>query len=134
MWWLWQSYPKERRTLILLLLLILNIKHFIYDFLWQPPFMWQNKGTYGHIGGILHAAMHSIVTGAILAGFGFAAWPVYGIMILEFVIHYHMDWFKMWYNKRKGWGATTHPEFWVLTGFDQLIHALTYLLIAALLF
>jgi hypothetical protein len=25
-----------------------------------------------------------------------------------------------------GWGPTTHPEFWVLLGLDQLLHQLTY--------
>jgi hypothetical protein len=44
-----------------------------------------------------------------------------------------MDWFKMWYNKKKGWGPTTHNEFWVLTGIDQWVHALTYLGIASAL-
>jgi len=55
---------------------------------------------------------------------------ILAIGIAEFLIHYHMDWFKMSYNKKKGWGPTTHEEFWFLTGIDQWVHALTYLLIA----
>jgi hypothetical protein len=55
------------------------------------------------------------------------------ISLGEFLVHYHMDWFKMWYNKKKGWGPTTHNEFWVLTGIDQWVHALTYLGIASAL-
>ncbi len=49
------------------------------------------------------------------------------IAIAEFGIHYHTDWLKMNINKYFGWGATTHNEFWVLLGVDQLIHSLTYI-------
>jgi len=55
-----------------------------------------------------------------------------GISVLEFIVHYHMDWFKMSLNKKKGWTATTHNEFWILTGFDQFVHSMTYIGIAAL--
>ena len=54
------------------------------------------------------------------------------ISVLVFGIHYHMDWFKMKYNKLKGWTATTHNEFWILLGVDQLVHSLTYVLIVYL--
>lgn len=113
---------------MLILLFLLTIKHFVFDFVYQPPFMWQNKGTYGHWGGIAHSFIHSAATLVILCFFTdpIIAFAVSG---LEFLIHYHMDWFKMWYNKKKGWTATTHNEFWILMGFDQLVHSLTYLLI-----
>lgn len=113
------------------LLLLLFTKHLIFDFLYQPPYQWKNKGTYGHLGGIVHAGQHFIATLLILLTF---APPVLSLTlgVVEFVIHYHMDWFKMWYNKQKGWACNTHPEFWYLTGVDQWVHSLTYLLIAAL--
>jgi hypothetical protein len=47
---------------ILLVLLLLTIKHFVVDFLLQNKFQWSNKGTYGHVGGVLHAALHGIGT------------------------------------------------------------------------
>jgi hypothetical protein len=53
-----------------------------------------------------------------------------GLSIFEFIAHYHMDWFKMWYNRKKEWKCNTHNEFWVLTGIDQYVHAITYLAIA----
>lgn len=114
---------------MLLLLTLLTIKHFVCDFLYQPPFMWQNKGTYGHIGGILHSAFHCFVTFIILSFFTPWAGP---IALAEFFIHYHTDWAKMNFNKRMGWGPTTHNQFWILLGVDQLIHSLTYIGIAAL--
>ena len=116
------------------LLLGLTVKHFVFDFLYQPPFMWQNKGTYGHWGGIIHSLLHALGTAWLLCFTGITAPAVLAIAGLEFIIHYHMDWFKMDYNKRKGWGPTTHEQFWVLLGVDQLVHSLTYIGIAALTF
>ena len=116
---------------MILLLTLLTIKHFIFDFLYQPPFQWQNKGTYGHIGGIVHSGQHAFSSLAILL---FFANPLTAAFIsgMEFVIHYHMDWFKMNFNAKKGWTATTHNEFWILMGFDQLVHSLTYILMVYL--
>ncbi len=115
----------------LLLITLLLIKHFIFDFLYQPPYQWQNKGTYGHLGGIIHSGQHAVATFLILL---FFINPISAVVIsvLEFGIHYHMDWFKMKYNKLKGWTATTHNEFWILLGVDQLVHSLTYVLIVYL--
>lgn len=116
---------------MLTLLTALTVKHFVFDFLYQPPYQWQNKGTYGHWGGLVHSGQHAVASFLILLFF--TASPVAAVLaILEFFIHYHMDWFKMNYNKRKGWTATTHNEFWVLMGFDQLVHSLTYILMVAL--
>lgn len=105
---------------------LLTVKHFVADFVYQPPYQWQNKGTYGHLGGILHSGQHAALSFLILLIF---TTPMIAavLAVLEFGIHYHMDWFKMWYNKRKGWGANTHNEFWILLGFDQLVHSLTYI-------
>lgn len=117
---------------------VLSIKHFILDFLYQPPRMWQNKGTYGHIGGIEHSGYHALATMAIL--FILIHWlalsplAILYLGLAEFIVHYHMDWFKMNYNKKKGWTATTHNQFWILLGVDQLIHMLTYLGITATIF
>lgn len=116
---------------MILLLTLLTLKHFIFDFVYQPPFQWQNKGTYGHLGGIVHSGQHALASLLILL---FFINPLYalGLAALEFVIHYHMDWFKMSYNKKKGWGANTHSQFWTLLGVDQLVHSLTYIAMVAL--
>ena len=113
---------------MLSLITLLLVKHFIWDFWYQPPFMWQNKGTFGHIGGIVHSGLHAATTFAIMlffVGTGLAAL----LAFFEFVVHYLTDWAKMNINRVKGWSATTHNEFWQLTGFDQLVHQLTYVAI-----
>ena len=116
------------------LLSLLTVKHFIWDFAYQPPYMWQNKGTFLHPGGILHSGLHAVTTFIILTFF--MVHPL-GALILalgEFIVHYAMDYVKMNTNKKYGWGATTHNEFWVLTGFDQLVHMFTYIAILAILY
>lgn len=111
-----------------------GIKHFIVDFLWQLPYEWQNKGKYGHPGGIWHSAKHAITTFFILAIMSAQFGLVESISInlilwvsfVEFLVHYHMDWIKVNINKKMDWGPTTTPEFWYMVGLDQFVHFLNY--------
>lgn len=117
--------------------LLLNVKHFFIDFPWQPPFMWMNKGTYGHLGGIYHALLHAVGTFAVFmllfnSQSSHAAFVAFYLAAIDAVVHYHIDWAKMNINKKMGWGPTTHPEFWTLTGLDQLLHQATYIGLLAL--
>lgn len=114
------------------LLTLLLVKHFIWDFYYQPPYMFMNKGTFGHWGGIVHSGIHAVTTFIILLFFA----PHLALILAlgEFVIHYFTDYAKMNINRIKGWTATTHNEFWQLTGFDQLVHQLTYVAILAIVF
>ena len=118
---------------MILLLTLLLVKHFIWDFWYQPPYMWQNKGTFGHWGGISHSGIHAVTSFVILLFFTTTYIAVLA-MIFEFIAHYATDWAKMNINKSKGWTATTHNEFWQLTGFDQLVHQLTYVAILAMVY
>jgi len=111
----------------LMLLTWLIIKHFIIDFPLQTRYQYSNKGTYGHLGGLLHAGLHSLGTYAV-----FVMWyPGIAVILalIDGAVHYHIDWAKVNINKRLGWGPTTHEEFWWLLGLDQFIHSLTYILL-----
>jgi hypothetical protein len=110
------------KTLIVLLLL-LQVKHLVIDWILQPPWMWRNKGSYGHYGGVVHAAFNAIGTYACFLVI--TTNPL--VLLLDFVIHYHIDWAKMNITRLTKWGPTTHPEFWWLTGFDQFLHQVTYI-------
>lgn len=117
---------------ILLILTLFALKHFVVDFPLQVAYQWQNKGTYGHLGGIIHAGLHAC--GTLLILYFFAPFDIaVQLALLDGFIHYHIDWAKMNINKYYGWGANTHEEFWWLLGFDQLLHSLTYLGIVFLL-
>lgn len=114
-------------TEVVLLLAIFGIKHFIVDFPLQKSYQYENKGTYGHPGGLLHASLHGAGTWFCL----FWINPFWATLMAIFdgLVHYHIDWAKMRLNAHFGWGPTTHEEFWILLGFDQLLHWLTYVLI-----
>lgn len=103
-------------------------KHFACDFpiAVQTPWMFTNKGTYGHLGGLTHSSIHLLATLPVFLLFPFNGVLFVSCLLGEFLIHYHMDWFKMWWCSKKGYKAGTHPEFWWWLGIDQLVHGLTY--------
>jgi len=115
-------------TTLLWLLVAFQIKHFICDFPLQSfPYMYKNKGTYGHLGGFLHAGVHAVGTTLIGWLFHFPLGLIELLVILDFVVHYHIDWAKMKLNAHYGWGPLTSEKFWILLGIDQLLHQLTYI-------
>jgi len=114
-------------------LLCLFIKHFICDFpLQASPWMYKNKGTYGHAGGIVHAAIHGAGTFiSLIYWLGSSAWI---FALADMVIHYHIDWAKMNISMKFDLKANNSEWFWILLGFDQLLHHLTYFAIIAIAF
>lgn len=114
----------------LFLMALLFIKHFIVDFPLQKPYQWMNKGTYGHMGGVLHAFLHG--AGTALCFYWYAPIACVSLGIMDAFLHYHIDWAKMNINKQCGWKPDKDEEFWWLLGVDQLLHALTYIGLVAL--
>lgn len=116
----------------LIFITLLIIKHYICDFPMQSAWMVSNKGTYGHIGGLSHAWVHMMGTFACLIilsqslGVFLNPFPFAQVIVVEGVIHYHVDWFKMWLNKKMKWTCHKSPAFWQSLGIDQLMHYLTY--------
>jgi len=103
------------------------IKHFICDFPLQRPYMYLNKGTWGHPGGLLHAAIHGLGTWFILFFFipdssDLAA----QLGVADFVIHYQTDYTKVKLCKLYNLKPDNSEWYWHLLGIDQLIHYLTY--------
>lgn len=110
---------------MILLLILLFTKHFIVDFPLQKPYQWQNKGTYGHPGGILHSGLQSV--GTYICLMWFTTPPIaLGLALLDGILHYHIDWAKMNLNAKLGY-TPADEKFWWLLGLDQLLHAFTYI-------
>ena len=111
---------------------MLMTKHFIFDFVLQTPYQYRNKGIYGHPGGILHSGLHAF--GSIPALLVVPPSFVIGaaIVVVEFLIHYHVDWTKERIERRLGLTPANARYYFVL-GADQLIHQLTYVAIIAVL-
>lgn len=118
---------------VLILALAFIIKHFVVDFPLQVPYHYLNKGTYMHPGGLQHAGLHGLATIAILTyllqiGHVLASLEMILLMgVLDFVVHYHVDWAKMKLNAKMGWKPDNSEYFWWFLGLDQFLHMLTYL-------
>ena len=115
----------------LLLLVALELKHFLFDFVFQSLYQVRNKGTYGHPGGLLHSGLHVLGTAAALALVGAPPGVAAAILAGEFVVHYHVDWGKEQIMRRRG--GVQDAFFWRMMGLDQFLHQLTYLAIVAIL-
>ena len=117
---------------IFALLAVLLAKHYVFDFVLQTPYMFLNKGKYGHPGGILHAGLHALGSIAAIVILPPSFVIALAIVVGEFVIHYHVDWSKEQIERRLKLTGTDAGHY-IVFGFDQLLHQLTYLGIAAIL-
>jgi len=114
-------------TEALLLMFLLQVKHYYADFVIQTYAQTVRKGIYRDPVGISHSLDHvsgSLIVLAICSFFIPLSLPaVIGLCFLEGVIHYHIDWVKVHYGIKD----ITKPLFWNQFGMDQLAHQLSYL-------
>lgn len=112
--------------LLLIALALFQVKHFLCDFVFQSLWQVNNKGTYGHIAGFVHAGLHAI--GSVPAMLVLTQSPAFiaAVCLGEFAIHYHTDWSRAQIDTRFALTEKDHA-YWVIFGADQLVHQLTYL-------
>lgn len=122
--------------LLFFFLVVMQVKHWLVDFVWQTAKQVQGKGIYGNFDGITHSLEHALATALILSlmlliiPVPFNVGTVFLMMILDFITHYHIDWAKMNWGNRD----IQNPLFWNHLGLDQMAHHLIYFLMAAILF
>lgn len=111
------------------ILILLFLKHWYVDFVIQTMQEVNEKGIYFKLHGIKHSFKQGIGTAIALAIMHVD--PLLGALLamLDFVLHYHIDWAKMKLNKYFNL-TNNDPLYWNLLGLDQLLHCLTYLFIA----
>ena len=116
-------------TALIAVFALLQLKHFVFDYLVQTPYQFRNKGTYGHPGGFLHAGLQALGTTAAFL----AITPTFAvgaaIVVVEFIVHYHIDWTKERWLRSGGY-TPTDGVYWRIYGIDQLAHQATYVAIA----
>lgn len=122
-------------TPIIILLVLIQLKHYLCDFPLQTQNHLSTKGIYGNLGGISHSVNHGLGTYVVFAimGLGMVENNLQLAIIMgliDAVIHYHIDWIKT----RFGQKDITKKSFWNQLGLDQLAHQLTYVLIIGLYF
>lgn len=118
---------------ILLLLFLLQIKHWYADFKIQTYQQTVKKGVWLDPIGMSHSTDHVLCTLVALLLFNLIH-PLSGLTILiiafaEGILHYIIDYIKVKY----GCKDNTKPQFWNQFGLDQFAHQFTYLGIAYIL-
>ena len=106
----------------------LAIKHFFADCIFNPVYtVPTNKHIYGSRGSLEHLGVHIFFCFFALIPF-LPLGIVMGAMLFDGFVHYHEDFIKTTYlHKRKGLSERFRRA---ITGLDQLIHILTYIIIA----
>jgi hypothetical protein len=111
---------------VLLTLLAFQVKHLVCDFIIQTRYQVDNKGFYGRIGGLIHAGWHVLFSLPVLLLVTLDARLIAGLLLGEFLVHYHTDWTKARIQRVYGW-TTTDGIYWAAFGVDQFIHQATYI-------
>jgi Protein of unknown function (DUF3307) len=116
---------------LFVLLVLLNVKHFVCDFLLQTTNMVKHKGTFLHKAGIAHAGIH--MAGTFLCVFAFfSVVSAIAAALIDLVMHYLIDYSKMNIGQRFDLKPSNMPYWWLI-GFDQFLHYQTYVFILYLL-
>ena len=109
-----------------LLVASLQFKHFICDGPLQTKAMVDAKRHYGRGLGLVHAGLHGLGTGLVML---VALGPLPLVLLLalvDFVIHYHVDFAKEGVAHARGWTPAQGPFWWAIS-LDQMLHQFTYL-------
>lgn len=107
--------------------ILLTFKHFICDFVLQNSDMALSKAIYGSRGSLRHSMHHGMGTFIVCVLFLSPGLSI-GLALLDFLIHYHIDWIKMKFGPR----SYKDKHYWVWFGADQFLHQLTYILLLIL--
>lgn len=115
---------------ILLVLILLQLKHWYVDFNSQKIVDVEQKRKYGNLSGIIHSLKHGIGTSLCLLIVTGIPYIIYCFILglIDFVLHYHIDYFRV-----RKLNVVDNTNYDKNIGLDQLLHQLTYILIAFLM-
>jgi hypothetical protein len=112
-------------SLVIGMLVWLQVKHFVADYLLQSGWILRGKGDLRKPGGYVHAGLHAVGSTPVYFFAGLSGGAIVGLTASEFVIHYVIDYSKVIYSQSHQ-SSTNSLAFWALHGADQLLHHLTY--------
>lgn len=124
--------PDVTDLALLLLLAGFQVKHLLGDYVLQNAYILAHRRVWGHPGGLLHVGIHAGLTLPLLLAAGVQGWLFAAILIGEALFHYHLDWWKDATIHRHGL-TPQDRAYWWLTGLDQMLHQLSYLVIAGII-
>lgn len=95
------------------------------DYFLQTPSMLCGRSEYLHMDRAQHAGVH--IAGSLIAFLiiGTSAWVILMLLVLEWIVHFNIDWAKARYSEAKAL-SPEQAGFWRAAGVDQALHQLTY--------
>jgi hypothetical protein len=115
---------------VTVLLSLLFLKHFLFDWVFQTESEIQHKGRYLDSKGVTHSIKHGIGTFLV---FSLTSVPLaVSLGLLDTLIHYHIDFLKQNLTSKLEL-SPKDKMFWNLIGLDQFLHSLTYVGLASTL-
>ncbi|WP_132080345.1 DUF3307 domain-containing protein [Sinorhizobium americanum] len=115
----------EMALITAMMIACLQLKHFVADYVLQPPWVLRGKGDLRMIGGYVHAGTHALGTVPALLLVGVDLGRIVVLVLAEFIVHYLIDYAKAFLSLRSSADASTRV-YWAMHGADQLMHQLTY--------
>lgn len=121
--------PKAMALAVAGLAMAFALKHYLADFVMQTN--WMARGKEQPTGWLrpllVHVACHAGLTLALAFVFAPRLW---WLALVDFGIHFGVDRSKTALSQWGGW-KPDRPQFWWLLGFDQFLHQLTNIALAA---
>ncbi|MCB1431582.1 MAG: DUF3307 domain-containing protein [Alphaproteobacteria bacterium] len=117
-------------TGVLVLLLLLQVKHWLFDGPMQTKRMVMEKGRYGQPAGLIHSGLQGVGSIACLAIVGAGGIASLALGLADAAVHYHVDYAKQQIVMSRRWSYDDSFFWWAMT-FDQMLHQITYIAIAA---
>jgi hypothetical protein len=113
-------------SLVFVLLVVFQLKHFIADFPLQNRYMLQKqRSDWTFIPPLaLHSAIHAVTTLIVVLVVQPTLW---WLAIADFVIHFTMDRIKAGPKYLGRYSDISKSGFWIALGFDQMVHHLTHI-------
>ncbi len=107
---------------------LLNLKHLIVEYILQTPHMAESKMRYGSLNSFIHTFHHAFGTLVVGLLLDFGLVLILGLVLLEAVLHYHIDWLHM----RFGAQSYKDKKYWQWLGIEQFLHQQTIILMIIL--
>ena len=118
-------------TNVVLLLIVLLVCHYLADFCLTTPVMIRAKADGRNLWPIaLHATIHTVLIGSCLLVYGIGWLLLLVLMMTELVSHFAIDILKTQISIRfPYWSDNRHKPYWIMYGFDQLLHQIIVVVI-----
>jgi Protein of unknown function (DUF3307) len=126
-----QTGPSVSLWTLCALLVVMALKHFLADFLFQTG--WIARGKERRQGWFAPLAVHVLIHAAFTLCIALAIAPrLWWLALVDLAVHASVDRCKSLLSQWGGWDATQGQYWWVL-GFDQFLHQVTNVALAAAL-